>query len=60
MRLPRVTWRKYRRDLPLQMNIIYHTQLGQEHNSKDYIKEGCSDLVANAIEKVSCILRNKQ
>eukprot|EP00957_Ditylum_brightwellii_P059362 4506605-Ditylum_brightwellii.AAC.1 len=39
-RLPRVTWGKYTRDLPLRMNIIYHTQLGQEHNSKDYIKEG--------------------
>ena len=57
-RLPRVTWGKHTRDLPLWMNIIYHTQLGQEHTSKDYIKEGCSD--PNAIEKVSCTLQNKQ
>eukprot|EP00957_Ditylum_brightwellii_P135109 10301307-Ditylum_brightwellii.AAC.1 len=55
-RLPRVTWGDHTRDLQLWMNIIYHTQLGQEHTSNDYIKEECSGLVANAIEKVSCTL----
>eukprot|EP00957_Ditylum_brightwellii_P132652 10115506-Ditylum_brightwellii.AAC.1 len=49
----------YIRDLQLHIQVTYQTQLDESHKLEDYIKDGCADVVAAAIERVSSTLRNK-
>eukprot|EP00957_Ditylum_brightwellii_P161349 12285679-Ditylum_brightwellii.AAC.1 len=58
-KIPRTTYGSYTIDLSLCVNTVYHTQLTNENESKDCIKEGCADLIASAIEKVSSTLCNR-
>eukprot|EP00957_Ditylum_brightwellii_P101084 7704156-Ditylum_brightwellii.AAC.1 len=57
-RLNKTTIGSYTRDLQINFNITYSIQLGKNNTQADFIKEGCSNLIARAKYDVSSTVCN--